>query len=90
MSAKSVPVSRREDSEPSAGPGTSLGDGLCRLTSDRGDPGTPNLVSLGLPTLQVQYSTVQYSTVQCSTVQYRHTEPILDVRNGEHNIHTDF
>ena len=64
MSAKSVPVSRREDSEPSAGPGTSLGDGLCRLTSDRGDPGTPNLVSLGLPTLQVQYSTVQYSTVQ--------------------------
>ena len=70
MSAKSVPVSRREDSEPSAGPGTSLGDGLCRLTSDRGDPGTPNLVSLGLPTLQVQYRAVQYSTVQYSTVQY--------------------
>ena len=36
----------------------------------------------------VQYSTVQYSTVQCNTVQSRHTEPILDVRNGEHNIHT--
>ena len=60
------PCTRRDECDPSPGPGTSLGDGLCRLTSDRGDPGTPNLVSMGLPTLQVQYSTVQFSTVQHS------------------------
>lgn len=53
------PCTRREELDPSPGPGTSLGDGLCRLTSDRGDPGTPNLVSMGLPTLQVQCSAVQ-------------------------------